>query len=57
MLFVAGLFEALWAVGLADTDGFTNPLPSVATLAAMAVSVYMLSRAVQDLPVGTADAV
>jgi quaternary ammonium compound-resistance protein SugE len=57
LLFVAGLFEAPWTVGLAYTDGFTNPLPSVATLATMAVSVYILSRAVQDLPVGTADAV
>lgn len=57
LLFVAGLFEALWAVGLAYTDGFTNPAPSAATLAAMAVSVYLLSRAVQDLPVGTAYAV
>ena len=57
VLFVAGLFEAAWAVGLAYTDGFTEPLPSVATLAAMAVSVYLLARAVQDLPVGTAYAV
>lgn len=57
VLFVAGLFETLWAVGLAYTDGFTNPVPSVATLAAMAVSVYLLSQAVQQLPVGTAYAV
>jgi quaternary ammonium compound-resistance protein SugE len=57
VLLVAGLFEAVWAVGLAYTDGFTEPLPSVATLAAMAVSVYLLAQAVQDLPVGTAYAV
>jgi len=57
VLFVAGLFEAVWAVGLAYTDGFTKPLPSVVTLAAMAVSVYLLAQAVQELPVGTAYAV
>jgi quaternary ammonium compound-resistance protein SugE len=57
LLFVAGLFEMVWAVGLAYTDGFTDPLPSVVTLAAMAVSVYLLPQAVQQLPVGTAYAV
>jgi quaternary ammonium compound-resistance protein SugE len=57
VLLVAGLFEAVWAVGLAYTDGFTKPLPSVVTLAAMAVSVYLLAQAVQELPVGTAYAV
>ena len=57
VLFVAGLFEAVWAVGLAYTDGFTKPLPSVVTLAAMAVSVYLLAQAVQELPIGTAYAV
>ena len=57
VLFVAGLFEAVWAVGLAYADGFTEPLPSLVTLAAMAVSVYLLAQAVQELPVGTAYAV
>lgn len=57
VLLVAGLFEAAWAVGLVYTDAFTNPLPSVLTLAAMAVSVYLLARVVQTLPVGTAYAV
>lgn len=57
VLFIAGLFESVWAVGLEYTDGFTNPVPSVLTLAAMAVSVYLLSQAVQELPVGSAYAV
>jgi quaternary ammonium compound-resistance protein SugE len=57
VLFVAGLFESVWAVGLAYTDGFSKPGPSALTLAAMAVSVYLLAQAVQDLPVGTAYAV
>ncbi|MFB6268847.1 MAG: multidrug efflux SMR transporter [Halobacterium sp.] len=57
VLLIAGAFEALWAIGLAYTDGFTEFRASVATLAAMAVSVYLLSRAVQSIPVGTAYAV
>lgn len=57
VLLIAGLFEAVWAIGLAYTDGFTEPGASVVTLAAMAVSVYLLSLAVQSIPVGTAYAV
>lgn len=56
-LLVAGLFEVAWAVGLKYTDGFTRPGASAATLLAMAVSVYLLARAVAVLPVGTAYAV
>jgi len=57
VLLVAGLFEAVWAIGLAYTDGFTQPVASVVTLGAMAVSVYLLAQAVQSIPVGTAYAV
>jgi quaternary ammonium compound-resistance protein SugE len=57
VLLVAGAFEAVWAIGLAYTDGFTEPVASVVTLGAMAVSVYLLSQAVQTIPVGTAYAV
>ncbi len=57
ILFVAGLFETAWAVGLKYSDGFSKPLPSVITIAAMAVSIYLLSLAVKDLPIGTAYAV
>ncbi len=56
-LFVAGLFEVGWAVGLKHTQGFTRPWPSVATAAAMAVSVWLLALAMRSLPVGTAYAV
>lgn len=57
VLLVAGAFEAVWAIGLAYTDGFTKPVASALTLGAMAVSVYLLSQAVQSIPVGTAYAV
>ncbi len=57
LLVVAGLFEVAWATGLKYTDGWMRLGPTLGTLAAMAVSVYLLGRAVQVLPVGTAYAV
>ena len=57
ILVLAGLFEVAWAVGLKYTDGFTRLLPSVATLAAMAVSVVLLALAVKTLPLSTAYAI
>jgi quaternary ammonium compound-resistance protein SugE len=57
VLFVAGLFETGWAIGLKYTEGFTRWWPSVATAAAMVVSVVLLGWAMRSLPVGTAYAV
>jgi quaternary ammonium compound-resistance protein SugE len=57
LLFVAGLLEVAWAIGLKYTDGFTRLWPSVGTLAAMALSVLLLALAMRSLPVGTAYAV
>jgi quaternary ammonium compound-resistance protein SugE len=54
VLVLAGLFEIGWAVGLKYTSGFTRLWPTVWTLAAMAVSVWLLAIAMRDLPVGTA---
>jgi quaternary ammonium compound-resistance protein SugE len=54
ILFVAGLLEAAWAVGLKYTDGFTRPLPSILTIAGIVVSLVMLSIAARTLPIGTA---
>ena len=56
-LFVAGLFEVGWAVGLKYTEGFTRLWPSVWTLVALAVSMVLLALAVRELPIGTAYAV
>ncbi|MBI5864284.1 MAG: quaternary ammonium compound efflux SMR transporter SugE [Planctomycetes bacterium] len=56
-LTLAGLFEIAWAMGLKKTEGFTRLGPSIYTLGTMAVSIYLLSIAVQRLPVGTAYAV
>ena len=57
ILFVAGLFEIVWAVGLKYTDGFTRLWPSVGTASAMAVSTILLAIALRTLPVGTSYAI
>jgi len=57
VLFFAGLLEVVWAVGLKYTSGFTRLWPSVITLAAMALSVLLLARAMQAIPMGNAYAV
>lgn len=57
LLFVAGLFEIGWAIGLKYTHGFTRLWPSVGTALSMLVSVVVLGLAMRDLPVGTAYAV
>ena len=54
ILFVAGLFEVGWAIGLKYSDGFTRPVASVLTVIAMIVSVVLLGMAMKSLPVGTA---
>lgn len=56
-LVIAGLFETAWVIGLRYSEGFTRLWPSLYTLAAMAVSLFLLSVAVKSLPVSTAYAV
>jgi len=57
ILFFAGLFEVGWAVGLKYTDGFSRPLPTALTVAAMAISLGLLGLAMKELPLGTAYAI
>jgi quaternary ammonium compound-resistance protein SugE len=57
MLFIAGLMEVGWAIGLKYTDGFTKAVPSVLTLACMLGSIVLLGLALKTLPVGTGYAV
>jgi quaternary ammonium compound-resistance protein SugE len=53
-LFIAGLCEVGWAIGLKYTQGFTRLWPTLGTVAAMAVSLWLLGVAMKSLPVGTA---
>lgn len=57
LLFAAGILEIGWAIGLKYTDGFTRLWPSIWTIAAMVVSMYLLALAARTLPIGTAYAV
>jgi quaternary ammonium compound-resistance protein SugE len=57
LLLLAGLLEVGWAIGLKYTDGFTKPLPSVLTAAAIVGSMILLSLAARAIPIGTAYAV
>ena len=57
VLFIAGLLEVVWAVGLKYTHGFSRLVPSVITIVAMVASMALLSWAMKTLPVGTAYAV
>ena len=52
ILFIAGLLEVVWAVGLKYTHGFSRLVPSVITIAAMVISMALLSWAMKTLPVG-----
>jgi len=56
-LLTAGLFECGWAIGLKYTDGFTKLVPSVLTVMAMAISLWLLAIAMKSIPIGTAYAV
>lgn len=57
VLFVAGLLEVGWAVGLKYSEGFTRLAPSLATAAALVGSMGLLAIALRSLPLGTAYAV
>ena len=57
ILFVAGLFEVGWAVGLKYTAGFTRLWPTVATAVALLASMSLLGIALRTLPLGSAYAV
>ncbi len=57
VLFVAGLFEVAWAVGLKYAEGFTRLWPSVFVAASLALSMGLLGLALRTLPLGTAYAV
>ena len=54
ILFLAGLLEIGWAIGLKYTDGFTKLVPTVLTATSMVASVVLLGIAVRTLPLGTA---
>ncbi|MEU7003049.1 SMR family transporter [Nonomuraea sp. NPDC046570] len=57
VLVLAGLVEIAWSQSIKPTENFTRPIPTLISLALMSVAVWLLSRAMNTLPVGTAYAV
>jgi quaternary ammonium compound-resistance protein SugE len=57
LLFVAGIFEVGFALGLKYSEGFSRLWPTLGMLSAGALSFYLLSTAMKSLPAGTAYAV
>ena len=57
ILFVVGLFEGAWVIGMKYTHGFMRLWQSVLVLASIVASMCLLSVAVKTLPIGTAYAV
>jgi len=53
-IFVAGLFEVSWAIGLKYTEGFSKFWLSIGIASALIVSLFLLSVALKTLPIGTA---
>lgn len=56
-LFLAGIFEIVWASAMKASDGFTRPWPVVLMVVTMALSFALLAHAMRSLPLGTAYAV
>lgn len=57
ILFLAGLCEIVWAVGLKYSDGYTRLWPTVFTVVMMIVSFVLLGQAVKSLPLGNSYAI
>jgi quaternary ammonium compound-resistance protein SugE len=57
VLFIAGLFEVVWALALKESHGFSKLGPTVLFLVALVISMVLLAVALRDLPVGTGYAV
>tara|TARA_R110001583_G_scaffold67490_9_gene192978 strand:- start:2485 stop:2802 length:318 start_codon:yes stop_codon:yes gene_type:complete len=57
ILFIAGVFEVFWAIGLKYSEGFTKLWPTAGTILALIASFLLLGVALKNLPVGTAYAI
>jgi len=54
LLTIAGLLEVGWSIGLKYTNGFTNLIPSILTIIAIVLSMFLLAKSAQTIPIGTA---
>lgn len=56
-LIIAGMFEVCWAIGLKYSDGLSKLLPSIFTATTLFLSIFLLAKAAQTLPIGTSYAI
>ena len=56
-LFVAGIFEIFWAVGIKYCDGLKITLPLVLVIISMGISIIFLGLATKTIPMSIAYAV
>jgi quaternary ammonium compound-resistance protein SugE len=57
VLVASGVLEAVWAVALGRSEGFSRLVPSVVFVVALVLSMVGLAFAMRTLPIGTAYAV
>ena len=57
VLLLSGVLEAVWALALGRSEGFTRPLPTAVFGVALVASMAGLAVAMRALPVGTSYAV
>lgn len=57
VLVLSGCLEAVWAVALSRSQGFSRPGPTVVFVVGLAASMGGLSLALRSIPVGTGYAV
>jgi quaternary ammonium compound-resistance protein SugE len=54
MLFIAGLLEVVWAVGLKLSNELSRPLVVSITVLALVLSISLLAVAMRNIPMATA---
>jgi len=56
-LILSGLIEVVWALSLKYAQGFTRFWPSAIAIGSIAASMYLLSAAMRELPIGLSYAI
>lgn len=57
VLIFSGFLEAIWATALGQSEGFTQPIPTVVFVITVIASTVGLGFAMKSIPTGTAYAV
>ncbi|MBZ2195754.1 DMT family transporter [Occultella gossypii] len=57
ILLLSAVLEAVWATALGQSDGFSQPVPTIVFAVALTLSMLGLGRAMRSIPIGTAYAV